>query len=115
MNNFRYQINIYKLQNRHSFVFNLKSLDLNDKITALSQFIIDTEEKFQVEVILGSGIGQLVDKSTLQDEFYDRIRYNLAFVMNYIDNIYGLEMIQIFTFMNLDCLLNVEDILFQLI
>ncbi|EAR82951.2 hypothetical protein TTHERM_01054360 (macronuclear) [Tetrahymena thermophila SB210] len=115
MNNYTYQIYFYKLQDGHNFAFDLRALDLNDKIADFNHFFSNTEEQFEVEVILGSGIGQLVDKSTFLDDSYDRIRYNLSFVMNYVKNSFGLQMVSVFKFQNLDCLLNIEDILFQLI
>ncbi|KAL4484983.1 hypothetical protein ABPG74_020160 [Tetrahymena malaccensis] len=115
MNNLRYLIKIFNPSNSFRFQFDLQALNQNETLNAFSQFIKNSEEQLEVEVILGSGIGQLVDKSNAQDETYDRIRHNLIFLMNHIQNVFGLQIISTFTFNNFDCLLNVEDILFQLI
>ncbi|EWS72980.1 hypothetical protein TTHERM_001054349 (macronuclear) [Tetrahymena thermophila SB210] len=95
-------------------------LDLQSDLSVIIQrtlesFFRNKEDLFEIEISLGYGDGYLVDKSNLLENFYDKIRNNLKFAMNHIQNYFGLEMIQVFTFQNFDCLLNVDDILFQLI
>ncbi|KAL4501484.1 hypothetical protein ABPG72_021291 [Tetrahymena utriculariae] len=116
MNNLRYQIYIYKIQDKRiNFTIDLQKADLQDTLLSLGDFFNNKDELFEVEVNLGSGIGQLVDKQNLLNEFYDRIRNNLKYAINHIHSRFELQIIQILTIQIFDCLLNVEDIFLQLI
>ncbi|KAL4484984.1 hypothetical protein ABPG74_020161 [Tetrahymena malaccensis] len=115
MNNYRYQIYIYKQDKSQSISINLQQADLQDTLLSLGDFFSNKEDLFEVEVNLGTGIGQLVDNNNQLNEFYDTIRNNLKSVINHINNHFGLQIIQILTFQIFDCLINVEDILFQII
>ncbi|EAR82950.2 hypothetical protein TTHERM_01054350 (macronuclear) [Tetrahymena thermophila SB210] len=115
MNNLSYQIFIYKQNKSESVAIDLQKADFLALQKTLGSFFRNKKDLFEVEVKLGYGSGQLVNKSNLLEKFYDKIRDNLKSSMNHVQNYFGLEMIQVFTFQNFDCLLNVDDILFQLI